>query len=172
MTIFANRDNMKPMFLSITRMMIFLRRLAATVTKQRIRAGQTSCPDFITHFFCGLYLSSILFPVSGRMPTIPSLSFFSLSEASCGCLALWRGLISGFCCFTANFTPMGKAIRSCSVLVKLRQWLYLLAVRATFGRIAFSHARLLYRRLRLEPSTGQIPLMACFTLSTNRPMSI
>ena len=155
MAISTNRNNIKPMFWFITVPVMVLLCLCGTVMAlQGIRTGQFADSD-------SLICAPSCFYVFGMPNTIMFVADFPCDFAF---FALCVGFLIGFALLSlsirisARFTTTLETTFSIFAFVKFRKWFDFFAFGTSFGYNWFSHSLFLYKRLRLEPVVGHLPI--------------
>ena len=175
MTLYTNRNNIKPMLRFISVVMVVFICLFTTGTLQRIRSWQSTidnCLLYHTISFSSLWITYIIQFIATLFVYFSFFTFVIFRRYSIGNRFTMFSLpIFAHAFIIANFTNIVITIFSSVVFVKVRQRFDLLAFRAFSGYVWVRHGFLLIRKSCLEPVAGYTLRSAHSILLTNRFLS-
>lgn len=179
MTIFTNRDYVKPMLRCITGMMVFFCLLWAIMALQSIGARHFASSNGVVHgissfqlfwmmgikaFFADFSIIFTLFsfPVTNLASPVSNFAFLCLPilptvHFTVFCLSVFFPIVQ-----KTDFTMRFVSILFSAIFVKFGQWLGFLAFRTSFCYDLLRHDFLLTRKLCLEPNTRPVLVSGSF----------
>ena len=183
MTLYANRNNIKPMFFGIAFMMMILFCLRrAILTLQCVNFGHftSSCSSTHSTFsFFSIWISQV---IAFMGSDLNSLTFFALFvsfligfEICTFFLIAFLGSFAIFCLLIffaifqpTNFALIKMAIFTASIYMKVSKRIRIFAFGSSFCYDWLRHGFLLTRKLCLEPIAGYMPAVGSFYYIANR----
>ncbi len=161
MTQTTKGDNIKPMFLCITGMMV-TSRLLSTKAFQSIGLRQFAFTDSVIYGIVRFYLFGVSAAIFLLVPLLSLFVFFASDILLSGYFAFFSFIIAFYASVNTDFAPTMKAVLRCPIFVKFCNGLAVLAVITFFCYNLLRHNQFLSNWLCLGPVSRPILVSGSF----------